>query len=51
MGQDKEKANSNNFKSPGKRNSKFTNCSSRENDKKRKKLMRSDDRKEQLKKR
>ena len=34
--QQKEKTNSNKLKSPVKRNSKFTNSSSRENDKKRK---------------
>ena len=53
MDQQKEKTNSSKVKSPVKRKSKFTNRSSRENDKKRKKFMRDnfgEDEKEQLKK-
>ena len=53
MDQQKEKTNSNKVKSPVKRKSKFTNCSSREYDKKRKKFMGDnfgEDEKEQLKK-
>ena len=51
--QEKEKINSNKFRSPVKRKSNFTNHSSREYDKKRKKLMRDsfgEDEKEQFKK-
>ena len=53
MGQHKGKTNSSKVESPVKRKSKFTNRSSRENDKKRKKFMRDnfgEDEKEQLKK-
>ena len=53
MDQQKEKSNISKVKSPVKRNSKFTNRSSRENDKKRKKFIRDnfdEDEKEQLKK-
>ena len=53
MGQHKGKTNSSKVKSPVKRKSKFTNGSSRENDKKRKKFMCDnfgEDEKEQLKK-
>ena len=53
MNQQKEKTYSNKVKSSVKRRSKFTNCSSRENDKKRKKFMGDnfgEDEKEQLKK-
>ena len=53
MDQQKEKTNSNKVISPVKRKSKFTNWSSREKDKKRKKFMRDSfgkDEKEQLKK-
>ena len=53
MDQQKEKTNSSKVKSPVKRKSKFTNCSSRENDKKMKKFMHDnfgEDKKEQLKK-
>ena len=53
MDQQKEKTNSSKVESPVKRKSKFTNRSSRENDKKRKKFMRDnfgEDEKEQLKK-
>ena len=54
MGQQKEKTNLVRVKCPVKRKSKFTNHSSRENDKKRKKFMCDnfgEDEKEQLKKR
>ena len=53
MDQQKEKTNSSKVKCPAKRKSKFTNHSSREYDKKRKKFMRDnfgEDEKEQLKK-
>ena len=53
MDQQKEKTNSSKVKSPVKRKSKFTNRSPRENDKKRKKLLRDnfgEDEKEQFKK-
>ena len=53
MDQQKEKTNSSKAKSPVKRNSKFTNRSPREDDKKRKKFMPDDfgeDEKEQSKK-
>ena len=53
MDQQKEKTNSSKVKSPVKKNSKFTNHSSRESDKKRKKFMHDNfgkDEKDQLKK-
>ena len=53
MDQQNKKTSSSKVKSPVKRKSQLTNCSSRENDKKRKKFMRDnfgEDEKEQLKK-
>ena len=53
MDQQDKKTSSSKVKSPVKRKSQLTNCSSRENDKKRKKFMRDnfgEDEKEQLKK-